>query len=85
MSDAIGLVSVLPSDGQGRPGGSETSEATQQLIDQEIRRMIETAHREVRDLLGVPNRPSPAVAQLATRSADGAHGRGEHRCDPARR
>jgi len=52
MSDAVGLVTVLPSDGQPRGGGSgDTSQATQQLIDQEIRRMIETAHSEVRDLL----------------------------------
>ncbi|MDQ6731476.1 MAG: ATP-dependent zinc metalloprotease FtsH [Actinomycetota bacterium] len=53
MSDAIGLVTVLPSDGQARTGANNTSEATQQLIDQEIRRMIEAAHRDVCELLTV--------------------------------
>ncbi|MGI8716034.1 MAG: ATP-dependent zinc metalloprotease FtsH [Solirubrobacteraceae bacterium] len=54
MSEAVGLVTVLPSDGQSRSGGAiDTSEATQQLIDQEIRRLTESAHREIRDLLTV--------------------------------
>ncbi|MGH2909687.1 MAG: hypothetical protein ACRDK8_10365, partial [Solirubrobacteraceae bacterium] len=40
---------VLPADGQSPllPGVSETSERTQQLIDEEVRRIVETAHREV--------------------------------------
>ena len=39
MSDAIGPIAVLPSDGQGPllPGASETSEATQRLVDEEVR------------------------------------------------
>ena len=32
-------------------GASETSEATQQVIDQEVRRIIDTAHDEVAALL----------------------------------
>jgi cell division protease FtsH len=53
MSDAIGLVAVLPADGQGPllPGVSQTSEATQRLVDEEVRRLIDTAHHEVNDLL----------------------------------
>jgi cell division protease FtsH len=53
MSDAVGLVAVLPSEGYGPflPGASETSEATQQVVDEEVRRLIESAHREVLDLL----------------------------------
>ena len=49
MSPAIGPIAVLPSDGQSPllPGVSETSEKTQQLIDDEVRRIVETAHREV--------------------------------------
>jgi len=48
MSRAIGPVAVLPSDGQSQllPGVSETSQQTQQLIDQEVRRIVETAHEE---------------------------------------
>jgi len=53
MSAAIGLVTVLPADAHGPflPGAAETSQTTQQLIDQEVRRLIETAHADVTDLL----------------------------------
>ena len=52
MSEAIGFVTVLPADGQGPFfGASETSEATQQVIDQEVRRITDTAHDEVTALL----------------------------------
>jgi cell division protease FtsH len=49
MSPAIGPIAVLPSDGQSPllPGVSETSEKTQQVIDEEVRRIVETAHHEV--------------------------------------
>jgi cell division protease FtsH len=33
------------------PGVSETSEATHRLVDEEVRRIVEGAHREVLDLL----------------------------------
>jgi cell division protease FtsH len=47
MSPAIGPVAVLPSDGQGPllPGVSETSEQTQRVIDEEVRRIVESAHQ----------------------------------------
>ena len=60
MSEAIGTVAVLPADGQGPllPGVSDVSEETQQLIDEEVRRLVATAHdasvallREHRDKL----------------------------------
>jgi len=53
MSPAIGPIAVLPVDGMGPflPGAAETSEATQRLIDEEVRRIVETAHAEVTDLL----------------------------------
>jgi cell division protease FtsH len=49
MSPAIGPIAVLPADGQSPllPGASETSAQTQQLIDEEVRRIVETAHDEV--------------------------------------
>jgi cell division protease FtsH len=50
MSDAVGPMAVLPAE-RGFAGASETSEATQQLVDREVRRIIETAHREVTALL----------------------------------
>src|SRR5205823_1972260 len=53
MSRAIGPIAVLPIDGLGPllPGASESSEATQRLIDEEVRRIVESAHAEVSDLL----------------------------------
>ena len=53
MSEAIGFVAVEPSEEAGPllPGAREVSEATQQLIDSEVRRLIEEAHEEVRNLL----------------------------------
>jgi cell division protease FtsH len=53
MSRAIGPIAVLPRDGIGPllPGASETSEATQRLVDEEVRRIVESAHAEVSDLL----------------------------------
>jgi cell division protease FtsH len=53
MSEAVGLATVLPAEGQGPllPGAGETSEATQRLVDEEVRRLIKDAHREVLELL----------------------------------
>ncbi len=53
MSDAIGPVAVLPQEGTSMllPGVSETSEMTQQLVDREVHEIVETAHREVLELL----------------------------------
>jgi cell division protease FtsH len=53
MSEAIGPVAVLPADGEGPllPGVSATSEATQRLLDEEVRRLVEGAHEEVTRLL----------------------------------
>ena len=53
MSPAIGPVSVIYEDGQGPllPGVSETSEHTQRVLDDEVHRIVETAHREVTILL----------------------------------
>jgi cell division protease FtsH len=53
MSRAIGPIAVLPSDAAGMllPGVSESSEATQRLVDEEVRRIVESAHNEVIELL----------------------------------
>ena len=53
MSDAIGLVAVLPTDARAPllPGAAEISQATQQLVDDEVRRLIDTAHDDVTTLL----------------------------------
>jgi cell division protease FtsH len=53
MSDKVGPITVLPSNGDGPllPGASETSPQTQWLIDEEVRRLVEEAHGEVTQLL----------------------------------
>ena len=53
MSEKLGPVAVLPSDGSSQffPGASEVSPQTQWLIDEEVRRVIEEAHAEVTQLL----------------------------------
>ena len=53
MSEAIGPIAVLPERVAGvfLPGASETSAATQQLVDEEVRRLVDDAHRAVTELL----------------------------------
>ena len=62
MSDAIGPVAVIPRDGAGPllPGVSEVSPDTQKLVDEEVRRIVESSHREVVELL----RAEPEQARL---------------------
>jgi cell division protease FtsH len=44
---------VLPSESQGPllPGASEVSESTQELVDAEVRRIVDEAHEDVLRLL----------------------------------
>jgi cell division protease FtsH len=53
MSAAIGPVAVIPRDGSGPllPGVAEVSPETQKLVDDEVRRIVEEAHKEVVVLL----------------------------------
>ncbi|HEY4348328.1 MAG TPA: ATP-dependent zinc metalloprotease FtsH [Gaiellaceae bacterium] len=53
MSDVIGPLAVLPADGVGPflPGVSEVSARTQERIDDEVRRIVDEAHKEVVALL----------------------------------
>src|SRR5260221_12916320 len=53
MSDQIGPVSVLAADGQGPllPGVSEVSQRTHELVDAEVRRLVDGAEAEVTDLV----------------------------------
>ena len=53
MSSAIGPVAVIPRDGAGPflPGAAEVSPHTQQLVDDEVRRIVDESHREVVSLL----------------------------------
>jgi cell division protease FtsH len=75
MSDAVGLVAVLPADGWGPllPGASETSQATHQLVDDEVRGLIDAAHRDVTDLLTSRRQQldNLAIALLSAETLDG--------------
>ena len=75
MSEAIGPIAVLPADGEGPflPGVSATSESTQRLVDEEVRRMIDTAHQEVTSLLTEHREQLESLAQalLASETLDG--------------
>jgi cell division protease FtsH len=53
MSEKLGPIAVLPSDGSGPflPGASETSPQTQWLIDQEVRSLVDEAQAQVTKLL----------------------------------
>jgi cell division protease FtsH len=53
MSDKIGPITVLPSEGSSPflPGASEASPQTQYLLDEEVRRIVDDAHAEVTHLL----------------------------------
>jgi len=53
MSPEIGPIAVIPSEAQGPllPGVSEVSEATQELIDREVRRIVDEAYHAVTRLL----------------------------------
>jgi cell division protease FtsH len=74
MSPAIGPIAVLPSDGSSPllPGVSETSQQTQLLIDEEVRRIVETAHREATEELSShrPNLDSLVAELLAHETLD---------------
>jgi cell division protease FtsH len=65
MSEAVGPVTVLPADGQGPllPGASETSQQTQRIVDEEVRRLVEDAHKEVAQLLSEHRDQLESLAQ----------------------
>ena len=53
MSPVVGPVSVMAMDSRGTflPGAAEPSEQTQQLVDQEVRRIVDESYEEVLALL----------------------------------
>jgi cell division protease FtsH len=50
MSDAIGPIAVVPQDGY-LPGVQETAERTHELVDTEVRKLVDEAHEEATELL----------------------------------
>jgi cell division protease FtsH len=76
MSDAIGPVAVLSSDNRGPllPGTDETSEETQRLVDEEVRRIVDSSYDEVLALLREQRDKLDALADalLEHETLDGA-------------
>ena len=76
MSDTLGPIALLPTDAQNAflPGVSETSERTQQRLDEEVERIIEAAEAEVTELLTQQRDKLDALAQalLANETLDEA-------------
>ena len=65
MSEAIGFVRVLPADGRGSllDGSGDSSEATQRVLDEEVRQLIDTAHLEVTTTLAAHRERLETLAQ----------------------
>ena len=65
MSDAIGFVTVIPAEARGPfiTGAGETSEATQQVIDEQVRQLIDTAHHDVTTIVSAHRDQLEALAQ----------------------
>jgi cell division protease FtsH len=65
MSPTVGPIAVLSEDGRGPllPGVSETSEHTQRVIDEEVHRLVQTAHQEVTQLLDEHRAQLESLAQ----------------------
>jgi cell division protease FtsH len=65
MSDKLGPLTLLPSDGQGPflPGASETSPQTQWLVDQEVQKLVDHLHVEVTELLSGHRAQLESLAQ----------------------
>ena len=75
MSDKLGPITLLPSEGQSPflPGASETSPQTQWLVDQEVQSLVEAAHEAVTQLLTDHRAQLESLARklLAAETLDG--------------
>jgi cell division protease FtsH len=65
MSEAIGPLAVLPSDGRGPllPGASDVSPGTQERIDEEVRRIVGESYEQVLALLNENRDKLDSLAQ----------------------
>ena len=65
MSEAIGFVTVLPAEARGPflTGSGETSEATQRIVDETVRQLIDATHHDVTALLTAHREQLQTLAQ----------------------
>ena len=66
MSEAIGLVTVLPPDDAGPYGlaGEVVSEHTRQTVDDEVRRIADDCHQRALDMLGAHREQLDSLAHM---------------------
>jgi cell division protease FtsH len=62
MSDAVGMVAVLPRDG-ANPWGDLTSPRTLEIVDEEVRRTVDAAYDDVMALLTAERSRLDALAE----------------------
>ena len=74
MSPAVGPLAVIPREATF-PGSSDVSEHTRQLIDDEIRRIVDAAHDEVVALLQENREQARLAGGGAARARDARRGR----------
>ncbi len=72
MSDAVGPIAVTDGrqDGPLLPGAMPPSEPTQELVDQEVRRIVDGAEQDVIDLLTEQREQARRPRQRAARARD---------------
>ena len=65
MSTKVGFLAVAPREGQGLllPGAEPVSEATKELIDAEVRRIVDEELENVRGVLGENRERLDALAE----------------------
>ncbi|HZB07430.1 MAG TPA: ATP-dependent zinc metalloprotease FtsH, partial [Thermoleophilaceae bacterium] len=65
MSEKVGFLTVTPQNGQSPllPGAEPVSEATQELIDGEVRRIVDEEYEEVERLLGANRERLDSLAE----------------------
>jgi cell division protease FtsH len=65
MSEKVGFITAAPQDGQSPllPGAEPVSEALQELIDEEVRRIVDEEHDAVRALLSDNRERLDALAE----------------------
>jgi cell division protease FtsH len=70
MSDAVGPIAVLASDGEGPllPGASPTSDLTRRLVDEEVRRLVDAAQEEATRLLNDHREQLESLTQALLRA-----------------
>ena len=63
MSARVGLIAILPPDGSAQSGVDGFSERTHELLDEEVRRIIDEARSDVTAVLQLERQRLDALAE----------------------